>query len=109
MHFAKMSKSAALSLYAQILRLHRNMPQELRYLGDRYVRDEFKRHKNAKPEFVAQFMQQWQWYAKDLSQQLAMQSDNIGAPLAPDHVEALNPEQLGQLSVLREEATKPKE
>lgn len=46
-------------LYKAILRLHRGMPGELRALGDQYVRDEFKRHKTAEPEFVPVFMKEW--------------------------------------------------
>ena len=46
-------------LYKAILRLHRGMPRELRALGDQYVRDEFKRHKAAEPEFVSAFMKEW--------------------------------------------------
>ena len=60
--------TAVLPLYKSILRLHRHLPignfgclfgAELRVLGDKYVRDEFKRHKTAKPEFVPGFVQEW--------------------------------------------------
>ena len=35
------------------------MPLELKALGDQYVRDEFKRHKTAEPQFVPVFMNEW--------------------------------------------------
>jgi hypothetical protein len=48
-----------LRLYKTILRLHQSLPNELRELGNQYVRDEFRRHKNAQPEFVTNFMVEW--------------------------------------------------
>ena len=47
------------TLYKAILRLHRGMPIELQQLGNEYVRDEFRRHKDASPEFAAKFIQEW--------------------------------------------------
>lgn len=35
-------------LYKSILKLHRGLPIEVRDLGNQYVRDEFRRHKNLK-------------------------------------------------------------
>ena len=46
-------------LYKTILRLHRGMPLELQAIGDQYVKDEFKRHKDAEPAFVSEFMNEW--------------------------------------------------
>ena len=46
-------------LFKAILRLHRGMPQELKALGDQYVKDEFRRHKDADPQFVPVFMNEW--------------------------------------------------
>lgn len=46
-------------LYKTILRLHRGLPQEVRELGDQYVKDEFKRHKDVTKEHVAPFMMEW--------------------------------------------------
>ena len=37
----------------------RGLPVELRSLGDAYVRDEFKRHKDADVDFVPVFMTEW--------------------------------------------------
>lgn len=46
-------------LYKLILRTHRALPAELRELGDKYVRDEFKRHKKCEPSYVGPFMMEW--------------------------------------------------
>ena len=46
-------------LYKAILRLHRGLHPELRALGDQYVKEEFRRHRNAEPPFIPVFMQEW--------------------------------------------------
>lgn len=46
-------------LYKSILRLHRGLPKELQELGQTYVRDEFRRHKNCNPKEAQIFMQEW--------------------------------------------------
>lgn len=46
-------------LYKAILRLHKGMPPELQALGDQYVKDEFKRHRDAELQFVPMFMNSW--------------------------------------------------
>lgn len=50
------TKPRIFSLYRNILREHkRKLPFEMRQIGDSYVRNEFKLHKNAKPAFVRFF------------------------------------------------------
>ena len=50
-------------LFRSILREHRKrLPVLMRKLGDDYVRSEFRAHKTAKPEQVAQFMHGWNDY-----------------------------------------------
>lgn len=46
-------------LYKTILRLHRGLPKELQELGQKYVRDEFQRHKNCSPKETKIFMLEW--------------------------------------------------
>lgn len=46
-------------LYKTILRLHRGLPQELQQLGQIYVRDEFRRHKNCNAKEAQLFMVEW--------------------------------------------------
>jgi hypothetical protein len=58
-NFGVQHRLTVLRLYKTILRLHQSLPYELRELGNQYVRDEFRRHKNAEPEFVTNFMVEW--------------------------------------------------
>lgn len=46
-------------LYKTILRLHRGLPKELQELGQTYVRDEFRRHKNCNLKEAQTFMLEW--------------------------------------------------
>lgn len=46
-------------LYKTILRLHRGLPKELQELGQTYVRDEFRRHKNCNTKEAETFMLEW--------------------------------------------------
>lgn len=46
-------------LYKTILKLHRGLPKELQELGQTYVRDEFRRHKNCNPKEAQIFMIEW--------------------------------------------------
>jgi hypothetical protein len=57
--FGIQHRLTVLRLYKTILRLHQSLPIELRALGNQYVRDEFRRHKNAQPDFVTNFMVEW--------------------------------------------------
>jgi len=49
----------SLRLYRRILKLHNNLPLIPKALGDQYVRDEFRRHKNATQEQITEFIQEW--------------------------------------------------
>ena len=57
--FGQQHRVTVLRLYKTILRLHRSLPDELRQLGDQYVREEFRRHKAAQPQYVTNFMVEW--------------------------------------------------
>lgn len=49
-----------LILYKRILRLHYGLPsKEMRIMGDIYVKDEFRRHKNATREHALHFLKEW--------------------------------------------------
>ena len=49
-----------LGLYRYILRLHRSLPSTHRALGDRYLKEEWRLHRNAKPEFLPAFLRSWE-------------------------------------------------
>lgn len=46
-------------LYKTILRIHRGLPDDIRILGNSYVRDEFKRHKSCNQQEAQVFMTGW--------------------------------------------------
>ena len=46
-------------LYKTCLRLHRGLPTQLQILGDAYVKDEFRRHKEADAVQTITFMEAW--------------------------------------------------
>ena len=84
----------------------------MRLLGDKYVKSEFRQHKQAEPEFVKNFLQQWTQYADTLSTQrpsTAMSTSDaseksLGVDLENEVVENMSEEQQLQLQRLRVEA-----
>jgi hypothetical protein len=99
------SRRQALSLYRRILRLHRQkLEPVMRVLGDRYVREEFKLHKNAKQEFIQGFLSEWQQY----HDQVAAKHSTFGQDLSMEHRRLLNEDQKKKLDDLRIAATKEK-
>uniref|UniRef100_A0A8V0XH79 Succinate dehydrogenase assembly factor 3 n=1 Tax=Gallus gallus TaxID=9031 RepID=A0A8V0XH79_CHICK len=50
----------ARGLYRRILLLHRALPPALRELGDRYVKEEFRKHKAAGPAEAQRFLREWE-------------------------------------------------
>ncbi|XP_063777419.1 succinate dehydrogenase assembly factor 3, mitochondrial isoform X2 [Pseudophryne corroboree] len=101
------------SLYKKILFLHRTLPLHLKALGDQYVKDEFRKHKNVAPAEAKLFMKEWESYAGILWQQAKEglnpdKRNQYGAPLSKQKLDALSEEQIGQLHELMQEASKPK-
>ncbi|XP_053570059.1 succinate dehydrogenase assembly factor 3, mitochondrial [Bombina bombina] len=102
------------SLYKRILLLHKMLPLHLKALGDQYVKDEFKRHKNVNPQEATFFMQEWEAYAAMLWSQAKEQVQHsglkgtYGAMLTEDKLNHFQEEQIVQLHELMQEATKPK-
>lgn len=103
------------ALYKRILKLHHNLPPDLKSVGDVYVKAEFKHHKSAKPEFVAPFLIQWKEYAELLESQIAENfsegkelSPRVGASL-PEEIltQEFSSNQVLQLHELMKETSKP--
>ncbi|XP_065355197.1 succinate dehydrogenase assembly factor 3, mitochondrial [Calliphora vicina] len=87
-------------LYKTVLRLHRGLPDELRELGDKYVKDEFRRHLKCTPMEAQLFMTEWAKYAVTISQQLGLRGKpkgTIGDELDAQTVEMLKDDQAVQL------------
>lgn len=52
-------------LYRNILTAHRKLPAQHRSLGDAYVKEEFRRHRGAEPQFLVPFELQWRDYLRE--------------------------------------------
>ena len=97
--------AAGLALFRRILRAHRQkLPFHLRELGDRYVRDEFRKHAKADAKWLRGFAASWEEYAATLERQSAASAEGIGRALAPEQLRGLTDEQKNQLAALRYEA-----
>ena len=119
----------ALKLYRAILREHRKkLPPQMRALGDKYVAEEFRLHRNAKDEFLPQFYHAWQSYLMNLHGPIetstppgitnslsstinsinneANSTMKFGQDLSNEIYSVLTDEQKEQLNKLQKEATK---
>eukprot|EP00613_Pedinella_sp_CCMP2098_P013179 CAMPEP_0171648146 /NCGR_PEP_ID=MMETSP0990-20121206/35928_1 /TAXON_ID=483369 /ORGANISM="non described non described, Strain CCMP2098" /LENGTH=74 /DNA_ID=CAMNT_0012225605 /DNA_START=124 /DNA_END=348 /DNA_ORIENTATION=- len=72
----------------------------MRDLGDSYVKEEFKLHKTAKPEFLEPFFREWDLYVARLNEQT--KSTGFGAALGKD-INTLTDEQRAMLAKLASE------
>lgn len=113
---AAQSQLPPLALLRGILRAHRKLPPALRYMGDRYVLDEFKRHKAADAKFVVTFLAQWNSYLDTIKAQVAREEvrgalgvfadhpvdgEGVGRRMTPEELEKMSDAQVGQLYALR--------
>lgn len=91
----------AILLYRSILKAHRrSLPLELSQIGDSFVRNEFKLHKNASPEQAIKFFQEWEGYLETLK------SEGLGAGLGDSDVAQMTEEQKSKLNELKDEIFK---
>lgn len=92
-----------LNLYKTILRLHQHLPADLRSVGDKYVKSEFRLHKTAEDQFVKSFLAQWEEYKKSLEVQAVSPdvSNFYGSNLTTENLDQLSEDQLLQLYELK--------
>lgn len=111
------------ALYRAILKLHRFLPtRDMRYLGTKYVRQEFRQHASLPPEssFWGPFFEQWELYYHTLGQQFLKEKMattakdtqeitqvELGRKLSRQEIDAFSEEQLGQLHQLMVETKRP--
>lgn len=78
----------------------------MRALGDNYVRDEMRRHKDAQTSKTQwqTFVKEWQNYRDMLTGEADLK--NKGGDIHPDVLDAMTPEQKQQFLDLREETQK---
>ncbi|KAK6202561.1 uncharacterized protein RJT21DRAFT_125099 [Scheffersomyces amazonensis] len=91
-----------LQLYRSILRAHvHHLPVEVRFMGDEYVKAEFKAHKNIdNPLHIVGFLTEWQDYLRSLEK-----GSWSEGKLTKQELDKMSPEQIGQLYELMQ-ATK---
>ncbi|MCJ1309683.1 acetate non-utilizing protein 9 [Agyrium rufum] len=83
-----------LPLYRRLLRTHRKfLPQQMRVLGDEYVKSEFKAHKDVdNPVHIIGFLTEWQMYAQKIEG-----DEWRGEKLDNGKMDKMSDQQLGQL------------
>ncbi|GAB0494542.1 hypothetical protein MMPV_005836 [Pyropia vietnamensis] len=92
------SRREVFNLYRSLLRIHAAvLPAEQRALGDRYVREEFRAHKDVSPTQADAFMKTWQEYWVHLARS---RGGPIGRDLDKDTTQALSDEQVAKLDEL---------
>ncbi|KAF7329104.1 hypothetical protein MKEN_00170900 [Mycena kentingensis (nom. inval.)] len=88
-------------LFRRILRAHRSLAPDLRYMGDGYVKSEFRRHQTTtNPAHVIGFLGQWKLYLDTLPRGPDSKSWT-GRKLDETALEKMSKEQLGQLHELK--------
>jgi len=81
-------------LYRRLLRVHRTLPDEMRFMGDTYVKSEFRlTRKTDNPLHIIGFLSQWKKYLEDIQQDDGFK----GRRLDTDSMDKLSTEQVGQL------------
>merc|ERR1712150_376821 len=97
-------------LYRRVLTVNRQLPPEMRKMGDLYARDEFRRHRDVSDVIQAQlFITEWQSYCDTMESQLK-ESDTTSAEGFGknfEDIDVLSPEQIGQLFELKQEVANP--
>lgn len=90
------------SLYRRLLRAHRQLPNEMRLMGDQYIKSEFRLTRTAEnPLHVMAFLSQWKSYLDEVETGLAQEGDKWrGRKLDTEALNSLSSEQVGQLYVL---------
>ncbi|KAJ2455065.1 hypothetical protein GGF42_003492 [Coemansia sp. RSA 2424] len=98
-----------LRLYRSILRTHRLMPREMRFVGDQYVRSEFRSHRAVSDRrFLEPFFAQWTSYLHLLQEQTGRKAvdgrlaTDIGKHLEPHVADMLEDDKAEQLLELHQ-------
>ncbi|KAI9136250.1 putative ACN9 family domain-containing protein [Paraphysoderma sedebokerense] len=101
------SKTSVIQLYRRILSLHRSLPGPIRYIGDNYVKSEWRRHQHVQDQkFLKGFVDEWNKYAEEIERQVQI-GKLEGRGLKKEEIEKMNNQQIGQLYELQKEAKKP--
>ena len=80
-------------LYRRLFRAHRRLPSDLRFMGDSYIRSEFRLTRSSdNPLHIIAFLSQWRKYLDDLQVE-----GWKGKKMESEALDRLSPEQVGQL------------
>ena len=95
-------------LLRQILRAHRTkLPQNMRSLGDQYVRKEFAEMRDVtKPEVLERFRGEWEKYLQQLE---TAPADDLGADLDAEILGTMSDDQKAKLVDMRASSRKLRE
>lgn len=90
----KLNVLPPIPLYRRLLRIHRNkLPPEERVMGDLYLKDEFRRHKDIdNPIHIIGFLTQWQQYG-----QMLEGDEWKGQKFDQDLLDKMSDQQIGQM------------
>jgi hypothetical protein len=108
-------KEISISLYRNILKLHRLLPEDLKALGNSYVRNEFRLHRGGQVTDVQEtiFLREWSQYYEQLLKQVAHDFTNtkpeqtfpLGKKIEQAKLAQMNDDQLFTLMELRKHAS----
>ncbi|WVR05310.1 acetate non-utilizing protein 9, mitochondrial [Kwoniella sp. DSM 27419] len=91
-------------LYRRLLRAHRHLPVEMRFMGDSYIKSEFRLTRSTdNPLHIVAFLGQWKLYLDELETSIPKGERGMtidqwkGRKLDTDSFEKLSKEQVGQL------------
>ncbi|KAJ3407413.1 hypothetical protein CcCBS67573_g00398 [Chytriomyces confervae] len=128
-----MYERSHLQLYRSIRRLHKSLPPAFRFMGNKYIRDEWDRHRSVlraalpdPPSAVAStaelepnadkvrttFIAEWARYHNVMAEQVNSASrweesvPKYGVNLESSKLDAMNDQQIGQLHALKQEVLK---
>ncbi|KAJ2662991.1 hypothetical protein IW148_002713 [Coemansia sp. RSA 1199] len=92
------------NLYRRILRTHRMLPREIRFVGDQYVKSEFRSHRNiTDKKYLIPFFTQWAEYLALLQKQTGGEgathagASRIGRHMDPELIDRLDDDKAEQL------------
>ena len=83
------------------------MPAEMKYVGNRYLNQEFRLHVKAEAVHLNAFITEWQSYKNELESQMNS-NQLLGKKLEIGELEGLSPDKVGQLWELRDSSKKIK-
>lgn len=87
-------------LYRRILKVHKvKLPEDMRELGNKFVRNEFKQHLKSEKKFQEVFKSKWSSYLRQLES--APLASQLGKNLEDNEVNALTDDQKKKLEEMR--------